>query len=272
MRWTHRRARTDRRIPDRRSGIDALDMSTRRLRGATRCERSDHDDAADNTTRFRHSDTACPNRHRQSSLDNDRTRFLMPFFPDAPRSPCLACNCPRKHDSENAPVRCHTTMQLHATNDGATRAGGNIESATIRIPLNEWPMSDKMRHVAEWLASHFANPVRMRQAADLVAMSERSLLRHFTREIGMAPSTYLTEVRLAQVCTMLERTALPVDSIARRCGLGSGDYLAHLFRRRFGTTPTDYRRAHPAVGMHVACRDDACGERQRLSTEGDSGR
>lgn len=133
-----------------------------------------------------------------------------------------------------------------------------MESAAIRIPLNEWPMSEKMRDVAEWLAANFAAPVRMGQAAARVAMSERSLLRHFTREIGVTPSDYLTQVRLARACTMLERTALPVDSIARRCGLGSGDYLAHLFRRHFDRTPTEHRRAHARVGIHAGCRHDAC--------------
>ncbi|HKT62265.1 helix-turn-helix domain-containing protein [Burkholderia sp. 22313] len=134
-------------------------------------------------------------------------------------------------------------------------------------------MADKMRHVAEWIASSYANPVRMRQAAALVAMSERSLLRNFAREIGVTPSAYLTQTRLAHACTMLERTALPVDSIARRCGLGSGDYLAHLFRQHFDTTPTDYRRAHARAGWHAECRQQASGVAEPVSPGGgDAGR
>lgn len=192
----------------------------------------------------------------------------MPFIPDARRSTCHACNCQHKRDAEREPVRCHTTVSVHASNDAAARAGGAIESASIRIPLNEWTMPDKMRHVADWIASSYANPVRMQQAAALVAMSERSLLRNFTREIGVTPSAYLTQARLAHARTMLERSALPVDSIARRCGLGSGDTLAHLFRRHFDTTPTDYRRAHARAGLHAGCRRQASGVAEPVSPGG----
>ncbi|WP_322025108.1 AraC family transcriptional regulator [Burkholderia sp. BCC1977] len=132
-------------------------------------------------------------------------------------------------------------------------------------------MSEKMRHVAEWLSANFAESVRMRQAAALVAMSERSLLRNFTRETGVTPSAYLTQVRLARACAMLERTALPVDSIARRCGLGSGDYLAHLFRHRFDATPTEHRRARTRADLHAEGQLGACDVAERHPPDGDAG-
>ncbi|MFP3701305.1 AraC family transcriptional regulator [Burkholderia sp. SIMBA_013] len=40
---------------------------------------------------------------------------------------------------------------------------------------------------------------------------------------------------------MLADTRLPVDKIARRCGLRGGAQLSKLLRRRLNTTPTDYR-------------------------------
>lgn len=195
----------------------------------------------------------------------------MPFIPDARHATGIACNRQHDHEGEDESVRCETSMSLRASNDGAARAGGRIQSAAIRIPLNEWPMSEKMHHVAEWLAANFTDRVRMRQAAALVAMSERSLLRNFTREIGVTPSVYLTRVRLARACTMLERTALPVDSIARRCGLGSGDYLSHLFRRHFDRTPTEYRQSHVRVGAHTE-RAHSGEALHPLFLDGDSGR
>ncbi|VWD46893.1 AraC family transcriptional regulator [Burkholderia contaminans] len=140
-------------------------------------------------------------------------------------------------------LRRNNTMSFHASSDSVANAGDPNESATIRAPLNEWPMPTKIRHVAEWMACNFAHPVTVRQAASLVAMSERTLLRNFTRIIGTSPIAYLTQVRLANACRMLERTALSIDSIARRCGLGNGDYLARLFRRHFNRTATDYRHA-----------------------------
>ncbi|MGO4314074.1 AraC family transcriptional regulator, partial [Pseudomonas sp. KB_15] len=39
----------------------------------------------------------------------------------------------------------------------------------------------------------------------------------------------------------LKETDLPVDKIARRCGMGNGDRLATIFRKRFELSPTAYR-------------------------------
>ncbi|WP_260463858.1 helix-turn-helix domain-containing protein [Burkholderia sp. Bp8963] len=181
-------------------------------------------------------------------LDNDRTIFSMPFtsdmrfstFPAWNRLPTDDTDC-EAHPSSSAP-------RAQAMTDNLGRNGGPIKHAAMNIPLNERPMSEKMQHVADWIALNYDRPVKMRQAADLVAMSERTLLRHFAREIGKTPSAYLMHVRLARACTMLECTGLPADSIARRCGLGSGEYLARLFRQHFGKTPIEYRRAHVSVG------------------------
>lgn len=169
-------------------------------------------------------------------------------------------------------LRRNDTKSFHSSSDSVANKGETDKSAIIRAPLNEWPMPTKIRYVAEWIASNFANPVTVRQAAGLVAMSERTLLRNFTRVIGTTPIAYLTHVRLAHACMMLELTALPIDSIARRCGLGSGDYLARLFRRHFDRTATDYRHACANAGMPVARRHEKCNGFGLLPSERISGR
>ncbi|KAB1589548.1 helix-turn-helix transcriptional regulator [Burkholderia cepacia] len=219
-----------------------------------------------------HQDTICPKRRRQYPLANDWTPCLLPFNSDNRPLTCPICNCREKNDMHGASLRRNDTKSFHSSSDSVANKGGTEKSAIIRAPLNEWPMPTKIRHVAEWMASNFANPVTVRQAAGLVAMSERTLLRNFTRVIGTTPIAYLTHVRLGHACMMLELTALPIDSIARRCGLGSGDYLARLFRRHFDRTATDYRHACANAGMPVARRHDKCNGFGLLPSERISGR
>ncbi|CAN0625306.1 protein of unknown function [Burkholderia multivorans] len=133
-------------------------------------------------------------------------------------------------------------LNQESPTDSLARPGGRHPDIAMAIPLNERPISERMRHVADWLSSNLDKPVTVQQAATLAAMSERNLLRHFTREIGTAPRAYLMRVRLERACAMLVATALPADSVARRCGLGNGERLARLFRQHFGETPTEFRR------------------------------
>ncbi|AUT66030.1 AraC family transcriptional regulator [Paraburkholderia terrae] len=101
--------------------------------------------------------------------------------------------------------------------------------------------AEKVRAAAHWLQDNCRRQVTIEDAAQVAAMSERSLLRHFRSELGMTPSDYLMHARLQVVCNLLIETDLPVDKVAKRAGLTSGDHLARSFRRHMKTSPTEYR-------------------------------
>jgi transcriptional regulator GlxA family with amidase domain len=102
-------------------------------------------------------------------------------------------------------------------------------------------VSEKIQESARWLEANGDRPVAIDEAAQIAAMSERNFLRRFKLEMGVTPSDYLLFVRLDMSCRLLGETNLPVDKIARRCGIGSGGRLSKLFRKHLGTTPTEYR-------------------------------
>lgn len=108
-------------------------------------------------------------------------------------------------------------------------------------------VSEKIQASARWLEENGHRQVGIDEAAQVAAMSERNFLRRFKAELGVTPSDYLLYVRLDMSCRLLAETTLPVDKIARRCGIGSGGRLAKLFRKHLGKTPTDYRANHRQV-------------------------
>ncbi len=75
-------------------------------------------------------------------------------------------------------------------------------------------------------------------------MSERNFLRRFKLEMGVTPSDFLLHARLETACGFLAETELPVDKVARRCGMGNGDRLAKIFRKRLLVSPTEFRQRH----------------------------
>jgi transcriptional regulator GlxA family with amidase domain len=101
--------------------------------------------------------------------------------------------------------------------------------------------AEKVRVAAHWLQDNCRRAVTIEDAAQVAAMSERSLLRHFRNELGMTPSDYLMNARLQVVCALLTETDLPVDKVAKRAGMTSGDHLARSFRRHMKTSPSEYR-------------------------------
>ena len=85
---------------------------------------------------------------------------------------------------------------------------------------------------------------RVTSVAELARMAgrtRRTLEREFSRTLGVAPGEWLTHQRILRARELLETTGLPVETVARRCGFGSAPTLRTQFRRRLGTTPTEYR-------------------------------
>ncbi|WP_254700345.1 helix-turn-helix domain-containing protein [Trinickia violacea] len=109
-------------------------------------------------------------------------------------------------------------------------------------------VNEKIQESARWLEANGDRPIAIDDAAQIAAMSERNFLRRFKMEMGVTPSDYLTSVRLDMSCRLLVETDLPIDKIARRCGIGSGGRLSKLFRQHFETTPTQYRASKQVVG------------------------
>jgi transcriptional regulator GlxA family with amidase domain len=91
------------------------------------------------------------------------------------------------------------------------------------------------------MRENLGRDISVADAAELAAMSNRNYLRRFKAEFGEAPLEYLLRTRFELICQLLIETDLPVDKIARRCGMGNGDRMGRLFRRRYGLSPTAYR-------------------------------
>lgn len=109
--------------------------------------------------------------------------------------------------------------------------------------LDEGGAREKINAAARWIRENYGRQISIAEAAQVAAMSERSFLRRFKSQIGLTPSEYLLRARLDASCLLLVATDLPVDKIARRCGVGSGDGLAKIFRKRLSISPTEYRVA-----------------------------
>jgi transcriptional regulator GlxA family with amidase domain len=115
--------------------------------------------------------------------------------------------------------------------------------ATVLDDTDGGGVKQKIDAAARWIRENYVKPISITDAARVAAMSERNFLRRFKAQIGLTPSEYLLRARLDASCMLLAATDLPVDKIARRCGAGSGDGLAKIFRKRLSISPTEYRLA-----------------------------
>ena len=110
------------------------------------------------------------------------------------------------------------------------------------VPLwSPQPSTDPIRAVVSAIQ---ADPGARHTIGDLAGharMSPRQLQRRFTREIGIPPGGYLERARVEAARRALAGGADPLESVARRCGFGTGETLRRTFHKHLGVSPSDYR-------------------------------
>jgi len=109
------------------------------------------------------------------------------------------------------------------------------------------PQSQALMRVAsvvEWLNQHFVDPIALEDLARRAHMSKSTLGRCFQECFGMAPMSYLIDLRLKQAEHLLRDTNTLIRDIAPRIGIDNPSYFARIFRKRTGLEPSAYRERH----------------------------
>lgn len=125
------------------------------------------------------------------------------------------------------------------------REGGQAQY--IARPMPEPDGVGQLGDTIAWTIEHLDQRITVEAMADHARMSTRNFTRRFTEATGASPARWLSGHRLDESRRLLERTDLPVASVAQRCGFGSVVTFRQRFADAYGTTPTSYRRRF-AVG------------------------
>ncbi|MFC4808632.1 AraC family transcriptional regulator [Paenibacillus sp. GCM10023250] len=142
-----------------------------------------------------------------------------------------------------APERDRTAQahKQHLLNDllrlSALERGVDANPVQAGIPA-------ALQEAHQYMTVHAYAPLNMRSLAHSLKLTPVQLTRRFRAAYGMTPSEFVTELRLARACRLLEETTLSIDNIASRCGYENGFYLSRIFRQKRGMTPSFYRKAH----------------------------
>jgi transcriptional regulator GlxA family with amidase domain len=119
------------------------------------------------------------------------------------------------------------------------RDGGQAQFIEQPIPETSTAGTAATR---EWAMQRLDEPLPLSELASHARMSVRTFTRKFRDEAGVSPGTWITQQRVELARRLLETTDLPVDTIARRSGLGTAASLRQHFQNAIGVSPAAYRR------------------------------
>ena len=108
------------------------------------------------------------------------------------------------------------------------------------------PSLAAVKKMVAFIQLHFTEPLTLDAIAGSAAVSRSTCCRLFRSYVHTSPGQFLTDYRLRVSRDLLVRTPRPVTEIAAASGFDDPAYFTRQFRSRYGCTPRDYRKTHPA--------------------------
>ncbi|MBQ4070986.1 MAG: AraC family transcriptional regulator [Clostridia bacterium] len=111
-------------------------------------------------------------------------------------------------------------------------------------------MSAKDRGFVEslsYIIENISKKIRVIDLARVAKMSRTAYFNYFLKETGQTPAVYIMNKRLELACSRLKSTDRSIEDIATDVGFCERAYLIKCFKKRYGMTPTEYRRKNSVM-------------------------
>jgi len=113
---------------------------------------------------------------------------------------------------------------------------------TSHLPKNKRTL-DKMKKIIKYIECNYMEKITITDIADEIGVSASHFMKYFKNTMGTSFTCYLNEYRLTMASRLLLSSDTPILLIANDVGFDNLSYFNRLFKKRFGTTPSNYRKS-----------------------------
>ena len=94
----------------------------------------------------------------------------------------------------------------------------------------------------QYIAENYTGHLGIAEMARVCGFSESHFIKFFKSVVGLTFTEYLNLYRLYRAAELLSTGRMPVCDVAEACGFGNVSYFNRLFRQKFGSAPTAFRK------------------------------
>ena len=100
----------------------------------------------------------------------------------------------------------------------------------------------KMKLIMKYIENNYMNKITIADVANEVRLSKSHFMKYFKNTMGSSFIDYLNEYRLTMASRLLLSSDATILSISEEVGFDNLSYFNRSFKRRFGQTPSSYRK------------------------------
>lgn len=94
----------------------------------------------------------------------------------------------------------------------------------------------------EYLQDNYASDYSLYDLARVANFSPYHFIRVFKAQTGKTPYEYLLDLKMERARELLEKTDMTVTEMCYMCGFRNLNHFTSVFKRKFGISPSDYRK------------------------------
>jgi len=93
-----------------------------------------------------------------------------------------------------------------------------------------------------FIENNYQKNIYVKQLAEMNFMSIRNFQRIFKDSTSLSPNDYLLELRIQNASILLKETNSAIYDVSEQVGITDWFYFSKAFKKRFGISPTKYRK------------------------------
>lgn len=101
---------------------------------------------------------------------------------------------------------------------------------------------DRIKDIVKYIETNYDKPISIAGIAGVAGFSESHFMKFFKTIMGTSFVDYLNDYRLSMASRMLVSSDDKIIDIAAHCGYDNLSYFNRIFKKKYGITPSAYRR------------------------------
>ena len=114
---------------------------------------------------------------------------------------------------------------------------------TMKTSFSEGQQNIIDGKVIPYIQEHFSETLTVTEIADYAALNAQYMMRLFKKRTGISVLEYVTNCRMEKAKELLRSTDWNNEIVSEKLGYASSGYFIKLFKKTFGMTPREFRKA-----------------------------
>lgn len=102
-----------------------------------------------------------------------------------------------------------------------------------------------LKNMIGYIQKFYREKITLADIAFSGSVGQSKCCKLFNKHIGTTPNIYLIQYRLHQSTWYLKNTDMTITETAQAVGFSGSSYYAEAFKKRYGKSPSEYRKSNP---------------------------